>query len=283
MPPKKVPKKFSKTTRIKLAQKLKKEAERGTKLEEKPVLFNRHPLIPHPISNGSSGGKKPPSTPMQDAGVIPKVNENIVLLGETKSGKTTNLIWMLSKEYAMPKNLFKEIYLISSTAKSDKSFDVLNLDKDNTITTDLQEKLEEIFEKQKNAVENDIREPIMIILEDITSSYKLIRSPVMTKLFTAGRHYWITIVACAHKFTALSRVARLNCMNLMVYPCSNTELDQIVEDYLPPAMHKKDFIDLVKYAWTPSPEFVKPFLYINNTEPHATRFRRGFLEVLKLT
>jgi hypothetical protein len=222
-------------------------------------------------------------TPLMEQGVIPTTNESLVFLGGSGSGKTTNLLWLLSHDHLMPKSLFKEIYLFSFTGKADKSFETLKIDEEKVITKDLQKNLERIFETQKNKVESGTREPVLIILEDITSSYKLIRSPIFTKLFTAGRHYFITLIAVAHKYTALSRVARLNAMNLIIYPAAGTELDQIREDYQPPGMSKTDFESLVRHAWSKDSQYSRPFLYIKATEPHKTRFRRGYSEILQLS
>jgi hypothetical protein len=300
--PKKTLRKFTRSARITKSLKMRATAEKEEKAaaakEEKAAAAKEeakqplavcdsigpqhHPLVPRPLSKGSGGGKRPTLTPLMRANIIPKINESMAFLGGSGSGKTTNLLWMLTQDHLMPKSMFKEIFLISFTGKADKSFDVLKLDDDHIITKDLQDRLERIFEKQKTSVEAGDRAPILIILEDITSSYKLIRSPIFTKLFTAGRHYWITLMVVAHKFTALSRVARINCMNLMMYPSNGTELEQIREDHSPPGMHKKDFNSMVNHAWTADDTQERPFLYINNTQPHKTRFRKGFAELITL-
>lgn len=249
----------------------------------RPYPANHDMLIPYPIDIEK---RKVPTTPAMDEGFIPKTNQSTILIGASGSGKTTCLTWMLTHQHLMPMSLFDQVYLYSFTGKADKSFDVLHLKKENIFTTGLTGKMAEIFEKQKAKIEGKNekdKKPIMMIFEDITSAPKVIRSPVFTRIMTAGRHYDITVICCGHKYTALSRVARLNAMNIIVYPSPGTEIQQIVEDHNAPAMHKKDMINLIKYAFTPTETMSHPFLYIAQANhPFATRYRKGFNEVLSL-
>ena len=160
------------------------------------------------------------------SGIVPKVNESSIFIGKSGSGKTNLLLYMMQEPTLMPKELFDEVYLFSFTGKCDKSFSKM-VSPSNVFSDDLQKNLEDIFERQKQKVEAGDGKPILFILEDITSSTKLIRSPIFTKLYTAGRHYLITIFSLCHKLTSCSKVARVNSNHIFMFPSPQVELKSL--------------------------------------------------------
>lgn len=255
------------------------EKEREEKKESKggfcayTVPQGQNPLIPYLMP---SVKKNIQLTPCMKQDMVPKFNESLIMVGCSGSGKTNTLLWMLTHTHLMDMSMMDEVYLFSFTGKADKSFALLKLDKKNIFSSDLGNNLEKVFEKQKKDIENGGKKNIMIILEDITSSPKVLRSPIFTRVFTAGRHYRITPIAVCHKYRVIPRVSRLNAMNIILFPSQTTELEAIYEDHAPPKMNKKEMYSMMDYAFTPTEQDKRPFLYINLKAPFKTRFRKGF-------
>jgi hypothetical protein len=239
-------------------------------------------LIPFPLKNKL---KDVPMNDLMKDRIIPRHRESVLFVGASSSGKTTLLIWMLTQKHIF-KDYFDKIYLFSFSGKSDPSFENLNLPKDCIITEDMINKLTEVLDKQQKVVEtNGINnsKKILIIFEDVSSSPKFMRSKNFTKAFTALRHVNASVWCCCHKYSTVPRICRLNSMNLFLFPAPNSELEAISDDHMPPGLNRREFRDLVRYAWKKDKEQVKPFLYINmKTGSFNDRYRKGFSEMLEL-
>jgi hypothetical protein len=224
---------------------------------------------------------------------VPPIMEHIQLkhpfslaaYGQTGSGKTVAILNILTNKN-MYGGYFDEIYLFSVTGNSDDSFDALELDKKNVITKDMIAKLKNILRKQQAVVEKrgiDKAPKICIILEDLTANRKLMQSPDFLKAFVQNRHLSLSVLACCHKMHALIRTARLNANHHIIFPCSESEVARIVDEHQPPQLKKAEFEALIQYAFTPTDDNVKPFLWIATKVPTTIRFRKSLEEILELT
>jgi hypothetical protein len=209
---------------------------------------------------------------------------SLAAFGMTGSGKTVAILNILTNP-EMYGGYFDEVYLFSVTGNSDDSFDVLNLPKKNIITSEMIPKLKRLLDKQKKAVESkgiDKAKKVCIIFEDITSNKKLMASSDFLKSFVQQRHLNMSVFACAHKYHALVRTARLNANHLIIFPCAASEIHRIVEEHNPPSLSKNEFVNLINYAFTPTDVKTHPFLHINLKVPTKTRFRKSLDEILEL-
>ena len=258
-----------------------KNKERQAAHEQRNARMNSPDfLIPKPIKNKHE--KKIYENVVMKSGLIPSHPESVNFVGPSGSGKSVNLIYMYRNFY---ENYWHETYLFAFTGKSDDGFKNLDIPKNNIYTEDLEDNLNTIIDKQKKEVESvgfNKSKRLLIVLEDVSSSPKLIRSKVFTRLYTEVRHLNISVWSCSHKYKILSPVARANCMNLILYPLPSTELDSVSDDWCPPNLHKKEFMGLIRDAHTKDERLVRPFLYIKAKEPFKTRFRRGFEDTLEL-
>jgi hypothetical protein len=210
---------------------------------------------------------------------------SLACYGMTGSGKTVAILNVLTNPDMYGGGYFDEVYLFSVTGNSDDSFDALDLDKKNIITTDMIPKLKRILKKQKSAVEKrgiDKAKKICIVYEDLTANKKLMASADFLRSFVQNRHMNLSVLCCCHKFHSLIRAARLNANHHFIFPCSESEVSRIIDEHAPPELNKNDFASLIQYAFTPTEDNPKSFLWINLKSPTKTRFRRSLDELLEL-
>ena len=209
---------------------------------------------------------------------------SLAVYGMTGSGKTVAVLNLLTNG-DMYGGYFDEMYLFSTTGKSDDSFDALDLPKRNVITDKMVAELKKIIERQKKAVERkgiDKAKKVCLIFEDLTANRKLMNSPDFIKAFVQNRHLSCSTIACCHKFNALVRTARMNANHHWLFPCSESEVSRIVDEHQPPELKKSEFVSLIQYAFEPSEDQSRPFLWINLKVPTQTRFRKSLEELLHL-
>lgn len=254
------------------------EVKRPKVIKDAP--FSMDILIPKPSKKNK---KKIYETPLMKSGFIPSHPESVNIVGASGSGKSVVITWMLEKFYD---NYFDEIYLFAFTGKSDSGFKNLKIKDENIYTEDMAAQLSSLFNKTKTNIEQKSfnKSPrILVILEDVSSSPKFIRSKVFTRAFTEARHLNISVWTASHKYKILSPVARSNSMNLLLFRMPNSETEQIIKDWSPPSYSKKEFKALIDYAHDPTDKLPRPFLYIKAKEPFKTRYRKGFAEIMELT
>lgn len=209
-----------------------------------------------------------------------------VFVGMPGSGKSNCFMHMMLSEQFWYK-FFDKIYLFGPTVKSDKLYERIAVPPEN-ICSDPKEmipKLEEILEEQQAAVEKDKKEAfkVLVVFEDLTSFfYKVQNKPEFQRWYTQFRHLKGTVVSMVHKYKAFNRTARMCTGHLLVWEVNKTERKQLYEDFGPPQLDENEWLDLVDYALTATEDDPKPFLYINNSQPIATRFRKNFTEILEL-
>jgi hypothetical protein len=246
----------------------------------KGIEQNKRMLKIRPLPTRASKIESPPLMDEVDL----KHPFSLAVYGMTGSGKTVAVLNVLTNP-EMYGDYFDEVYLFSATGKSDDSFDALALPKRNVFTDQMIPELHKIIERQKKAVERkgiDKAKKVCIIFEDLTANRKLMNSPDFIKAFVQNRHLSCSTIACCHKFNALVRTARMNANHHWVFPCSESEVSRIVDEHQPPELKKSQFVDLVRYAFEPSEDQSRPFLWINLKVPTQTRFRKSMEEVLEI-
>jgi hypothetical protein len=227
-----------------------------------------------------------PQSLYMEADIINRFPSLTLCIGKSGSGKSNVVANMLTKKEFM-KDFFDEIYLFSPTAKSDDLVEHLNL-KDERIIDNLDEssiiKLNKIVDDntekiKKNGIKNTAKNSkILIICDDCISEKVFIKSNILSKLATAGRHALISTIICSQSYTKVPRVIRLQAQGMIVFPSSNDELDLLCEDLCPAGMSKKDFLELIKYAT----EERYSFLFVNHhVKNPKEKFRKNFDEIIE--
>lgn len=238
-------------------------------------------LIPHPVKTRV---KKLKFNQYQEARIIPQHPESALFIGGSGTGKTTLLLFLLTEPHLLGA-YFDKVKLFSFTGKADPSFKVLNLKDEDIITENMIEKLEDLLKKRQKLVDEKGLENVdklLLIFEDVSANFKFIKSKQFTKCFTACRHFGISVYAVCHKYSACSRISRLQANHLYIFPSPNTEMEVISQDHTPPRLTKKEMRELISYAWQKGDDIERPFLNICMKSGFKERYRRGLHEILEL-
>lgn len=217
---------------------------------------------------------------------VPGFPSTIMILGKPGSGKS-NLLLNLILNPVFWFGLFDKIYLLGPTIKSDKLWKKIKVPDDQIVTNpaDFINKLNEWTETQMQAVEQNpnTAPKLLFVFEDFTAYHSSVQShPDFIKCFTTIRHHKSTACANVHKYKAFNRTARLASQHLCIFPVTRTELDAIFADFGPDRLDKKDFYLLCDFAWEPTPDNEKPFLYINMYADEKKRYRKCFTEIIPI-
>jgi len=220
---------------------------------------------------------------LMKADIIPCHPFSGLFVGQSGAGKTNTMIYTFNNLY---KNYFDEIHVLGQTVKTDAMYQHFNeLKKDNIYSDNLESKCNELLNKFKNECEQKgvVNCPKrLIIIEDATSETKLINSNSFVKLYVQARHLNCSIVCNIHKIRSINRSARINAVALFLFKPGASDFQIFVEEYRPPHIDKKTFIEMLNYIFKKSPEMPKPFLYYNRNLDRNCCFRKGFHEIIEL-
>lgn len=129
------------------------------------------------------------------------------ITASTGAGKTVLIKDLLKHN----ENYFKEVHLISRTAKMQSFYDFIPRE-------NIQDKFSEEFllnliysRKSRKEANNKIAlEPVLLIFDDIINDINYKKSSAMDNLFTEGRQYNITVFFLTQNFTSLKVLQRNN-------------------------------------------------------------------------
>lgn len=215
--------------------------------------------------------------------IVPAHPFRMLLSGASGSGKSTVLLNLLKRFYVRndgsDESYFDKIYAIGPTVKFDDLWKELDLPDDQLVEKPTTELLEKIYGEQESQVKQkgiDNADKVCIVFEDIISHAKFMRSKEFLKAYVMGRHYGISTMVCTQSFTKVPRACRLQCTHVVFFPSSQSEMMLMNEEFCPPRMSKKDFMQLMAYATTPDEQDEYPFLYIDHPAKPQDRFRKTF-------
>ena len=226
-----------------------------------------------------------PQSAFMKADIINKFPSLTLCIGKSGSGKSNVIGNMLTKKEFM-KGFFNEVYLFSPTAKSDDLVEHLKLKSDHIIDNldeNAIDKLNEIVDNNTAMIEKDgikhtaEKSKILIICDDCISEKVFIKSNILMRLATAGRHALISTIICSQSYTKVPRVIRLQCQGLIIFPSSNDEIELLCEDLCPPGITKRNFLEMIKFATDER----YSFLYVNqHAKDPKEKFRKKFSEII---
>ena len=219
--------------------------------------------------------------------LVPGHPFRFMLSGATGSGKSTVLLNLLTRFYVNDdgSSYFDKIYAIGPTVKFDDLWKSLDLPEDQLIDEIDEDSLNEVFEDQEAVIKGEgiaYAPRVCIVFEDIITEDKFMRSKEFLKMFVMSRHYGISVMICTQSYTKVPRACRLNCSNIVFFPSNVSEMTILTDEYCPPRMHKKEFMQLMMEATTPDERDEYPFLYIDQPAKPNDRFRKTFNRSIRI-
>lgn len=157
-----------------------------------------------------------------------------IISGRRGSGKSTLALSLLNSKLAYRKR-FKNIFLISPTARTDKKFEKLvdELQEDNKYFEELNEdNIESILDIIKtDNMENDKKNLHAIVLDDVVLDLPKKKSSILNKLVIESRHHNCTLLILSQKYNAIPTIIRANMDLISFFPSLNTkEVSTFQED-----------------------------------------------------
>lgn len=209
-----------------------------------------------------------------------------MIVGSSGSGKTTVGANMLRNKKMFYK-YFHKVYLFSQTAGMDPTLQALKIPKEQIISKDMLENLENLvknceFDMEESGGKIQNTDRVCVIFEDATAMpKKFLNSEAMLKCFCQNRHLNMSSIFIVHKYKAMPRTCRLQANHIFFFPGTNSEKKALMENVNSPRYpSKKEFELMLDEAFRPEKNNIKPFLHANMKAKLEERFRKSFDSIL---
>lgn len=165
------------------------------------------------------------------------------IIGKSElAGKTTllaNLLLLYYKGDFEP----EDIYIISPSALSDNKWKliikVLEVPASNIFTSFNEDKLMTLYDVIKENYDEALKDKkkpkhSLIIFDDVgySGDLKSSQSGIISLLACNGRHFLISTICICQKYTQLSTTFRENATGLILFSCSDKQLDLVMDDHM---------------------------------------------------
>ena len=183
---------------------------------------------------------------------------SLLVVGKSQlSGKSNFLVWLCCSKQAgyIGDFLGENVYIISPSYTNDNKLKIiarqLEIPRSNIIDTFDERLIEGIYEEveeQYEEAEAEGRKPAqsLIIFDDVSFNKDFKKSKMVEKIYSNGRHILLSVITTAQTYTSISTSARENSKALILYDCSDRQLERIAFDHSPVPMRefKKKFRDV---------------------------------------
>ena len=227
--------------------------------------------------------------------VVPRLPMTGVLLGPSKSGKSTALVSMILEQY---RGCFERIYIASSSINVDDSWKPVKkyieetmkvpVDREQVYFEDWDEAaLRRIINQQRKITETSkqlkmrsLYQILVVIDDEADSGYlnKKTGTSVVDTLFVRGRHFQISTLVSTQKLRLVSNAVRVNSQFFCIWRLRNQlEKDSLLEELT--ALVPKPQLEAMYEAAVAEPF---SFLYIYLLNPLEKMFHIRFERVFQL-
>ena len=188
------------------------------------------------------------------------LNRCISLCAMRSSGKSEMLRYLVMAE----KHKFHKIFVISPTNITNGFYNGF-IEKQNirsNWTDEWVNKLLEILQNlnKNKKCQNDLPKNVLLILDDCCSNTKFHNSKTFEKIFTTGRHYFLSCIITSQYLTHIPPSSRVNSNFILAGSLNNNNIQILADEYTLVNCSRKEFIEIYKKA-TPN----HGFLLINNS------------------
>ena len=185
-------------------------------------------------------------------------NKALIIIAKRNSGKSF-LIKYLVKD-SIKHNEFQKIFVISSTNSINKFYN--DIIPNNCIfekyneewTNTLIDKMSEINQSKTN--QSDKPYNVLLILDDMGSDMSFHNSKSIKKLYTRGRHSFISIISVGQMLHHVSPLMRNNSDWVITGQLNSLNIDLLCDEYRVPIIDKRNFVKLYKKSTTACSFFV---------------------------
>ena len=231
--------------------------------------------------------------PAMKEGIIPKHPSVSLINGAISSGKTNCLVNLLINPLMYGKDktnkpYYDEIFVFTNSHDEilEKLMDDGIIPKHNVKHNPEEKDLKKVLKLQKEKVkkaDGDFTKcpKLFFIFDDIIDS-DLIKSNSFKTLCIRNRHLNASVFCLGQYFNAWPKQMRMQCTNIMVFNGNLAERELICDVFCPSSMNKKDFNDVISFAWEPEKNNTHPFLHICRKEKNDKRFRKSLINLIDL-
>lgn len=184
-----------------------------------------------------------------------------------RSGKTHALINLLNDTTF--KKQFASVYLFSETVLLDDNWRQLSNQKVVKYNTFEEERIRRILEIQENAPA-EVRENVLIILDDFVEKFTLKKADLLNSLATKGRHFKVSYIFTSQKYKSISPIIRLNSSEVILFKIPNrAEFETVVSDFDDIYLNTTNIEKILKFATR------EPYDYLLITRGQQTEYFKG--------
>jgi hypothetical protein len=217
-----------------------------------------------------------------ELGIFPKRIEQLgcLMVGRTGCGKS-NLLQHILTSPMLLKDAFstKDIFLYSACKPDSNLIKNLKLKKSNVFSEWNEEDVKKHLDKIEKVVEQKTFEKApntLFIFDDVLQKRKFLRSGTMSNIASAHRHYKLSFFILAQFFRAIHPAIRSNASVIIYFSNNDMESNKLAEEYTPPHMKKKRFLQLLHHATKDK----YSFLMINTRAPYDEQLRKKFNTII---
>jgi len=198
-------------------------------------------------------------------------------IGSTSSGKTTNLLNLLTKKKLLL-NYFK-VFIFSRNFYQDSIWENVCIKSKYVCLNYSEERIQRILDRQNELKKKQIDKfgnlnnfkPVLIVFDDMIGE---LRNKYLSILTSMNRHYNVNIWILSQSYKAISPVIRNQCTNWIIYPSSNEGETKKLSDELGGKKMLKFMENVAQKEYQ--------FLHINKKAPVKIRYRKGYDKYLEL-